>query len=176
MCCLQGDVEENLGLGISPLCDRRKAAEMPAAQCGFLEYIVLPLVAEIRSCFEQQLTQHHQQQQQQQQHQQQQHQQQQQQQALSTAWSLVEPACAGLHVIEGIIGRANYNLRCWKSLANAPTPPPAATPTASSEPLSAATERVGSLTDTGRHASAAFTVSTVANAAQAQQQQQQQSK
>ncbi|KAL8449048.1 hypothetical protein Emed_003400 [Eimeria media] len=96
----QGDVEEQLGATISPLCDRRKAAEMPAAQCGFLEYIVLPLATEIRACLE------------------------------SQAGSLVQRSVAAslearntaIYLMDGIIAHANYNLRCWKSMTTPASP------------------------------------------------------
>ncbi|KAL8448233.1 hypothetical protein Emag_004001 [Eimeria magna] len=97
---LKGDVEEQLGATISPLCDRRKAAEMPAAQCGFLEYIVLPLATEIRACLE------------------------------SQAGSLVQRSVAAslearntaIYLMDGIVAHANYNLRCWRSMTTPASP------------------------------------------------------
>ena len=38
---LQGDVEAELGLDISPLCDR-KTTSIPESQVGFIQYVVLP--------------------------------------------------------------------------------------------------------------------------------------
>ncbi|XP_026194217.1 uncharacterized protein LOC34619255 [Cyclospora cayetanensis] len=103
--CKQGDVEERLGLAISPLCDRRKAAELPAAQCGFLEYIVLPLATEIRSCLERQVG-----------------------TPLAHARSAsLEPISTALYLMDGVIAHANYNLRCWKSMTTPLTPQKQAT-------------------------------------------------
>ena len=38
----QGDKERELGLDISPLCDR-KTTQVPQSQIGFIDYIVVPL-------------------------------------------------------------------------------------------------------------------------------------
>ena len=38
---LQGDSEEELGLEISPLCDR-KTTSVPESQVGFIQYVVQP--------------------------------------------------------------------------------------------------------------------------------------
>ncbi|KAL8427612.1 hypothetical protein Efla_005787 [Eimeria flavescens] len=96
----QGDVEEQLGAAISPLCDRRKAAEMPAAQCGFLEYIVLPLATEIRSCLETQIG----------------------SSMLRTVPAAAEARSTAIYLMDGVIAHANYNLRCWKSMTTPATP------------------------------------------------------
>lgn len=97
-CYLQGDLEEKLGIAISPLCDRRKADELPQAQCSFLEYIVLPLATEIRSCLERQVAPQH------------------------SGGPMMEPNCTALYLMEGVISHANYNLRCWKSMTSPPSP------------------------------------------------------
>lgn len=43
----QGDAEERMGLPKSPLCDRAKAHELAKQQVGFLEFLVVPLFAEL---------------------------------------------------------------------------------------------------------------------------------
>lgn len=43
----QGDAELQLGLPISPLCDRTKSSELTKSQTGFLQFVVHPLFAEI---------------------------------------------------------------------------------------------------------------------------------
>eukprot|EP00918_Siedleckia_nematoides_P028700 GHVU01061782.1.p4 GENE.GHVU01061782.1~~GHVU01061782.1.p4 ORF type:complete len:103 (+),score=6.66 GHVU01061782.1:1097-1405(+) len=37
---LQGEIEEKLGLPISPLCDRKAHLNMAKSQCGFIEFVV----------------------------------------------------------------------------------------------------------------------------------------
>ncbi|KAL8275955.1 hypothetical protein Esti_000071 [Eimeria stiedai] len=96
----QGDVEEQLGATISPLCDRRKAAEMPAAQCGFLEYIVLPLATEVRACLESQAS----------------------PLVQRSAAASIEARNTAIYLMDGIIAHANYNLRCWKSMTTLASP------------------------------------------------------
>ncbi|EZG46758.1 phosphdiesterase [Gregarina niphandrodes] len=43
----QGDLEEQLGLPRSPLCNRAEHSRFAKNQCGFLEFVVLPLGTEV---------------------------------------------------------------------------------------------------------------------------------
>lgn len=46
-CLRQGDEERSLDLPISPLCDREELANFSKTQCGFLNFVVIPLMDEI---------------------------------------------------------------------------------------------------------------------------------
>jgi hypothetical protein len=47
----QGDYETELGLEISPMCDRKTAAPTPVGQIGFYKFVAGPLFAELHAFF-----------------------------------------------------------------------------------------------------------------------------
>jgi hypothetical protein len=47
----QGDRETELGLEISPMCDRKAAGPTPIGQIGFLTFVAGPLFAELHGFF-----------------------------------------------------------------------------------------------------------------------------
>jgi hypothetical protein len=47
----QGDIENELGLDISPMCDRHKCVPIPIGQIGFYNFVAGPLISELCSFF-----------------------------------------------------------------------------------------------------------------------------
>jgi hypothetical protein len=47
----QGDLEGTLGVDISPMCDRKKAAPTAVSQVGFYKFVAGPLMKELYSFF-----------------------------------------------------------------------------------------------------------------------------
>ena len=50
-CFRQGDKETQLGLEISPMCDRNNATPVPKGQIGFYSFVAGPLMAELHAFF-----------------------------------------------------------------------------------------------------------------------------
>jgi hypothetical protein len=48
----QGDIENELGLDISPMCDRHKCDPIPIGQIGFYNFVAGPLISELCSFFD----------------------------------------------------------------------------------------------------------------------------
>jgi hypothetical protein len=48
----QGDIENELGLDISPMCDRHKCVPIPVGQIGFYNFVAGPLISELCSFFD----------------------------------------------------------------------------------------------------------------------------
>ena len=50
-CFLQGDREVELGLEVSPMCDRKSAKPIPFGQIGFYKFVAGPLMSELHAFF-----------------------------------------------------------------------------------------------------------------------------